>query len=486
MASTQRSHRLSSPCGRQIALLVVLLLLAVGAALAPTLGAGFVYDDRADVLDNPAASPDGFLPALGRTNRPLLKATYAVQRATTGSVAGPFHAVNLALHLACTMAAFALARRFAEAAEAPRATLVGAAAAAFWALHPAVVEAVAPISGRSVLLSTLLLLGALLLVTGVRPPGRRLATCAAVLACAAPLARETALVLPALGLAWQATLGASETRAAAFRRQVPLFAGTLLALGALALSARHRELLAYSFAVRPPLESLRGNLYALFEIVRLWIEPGRISIDPAPAADLAWRAPATLLRLALLAAVAVFALASRRRWPLAALACGWALLALAPANSLVWRLDPVSARPLYLATLAPLAALAALAATLASRLARHLPPAAGVLRASLIAACALALVLPAGALARRSHQRARLYSDPIALWSDAAEKAPERARPWQNLGVELMLADRLVPAERALERSLELDPAASSARCALHALRIRQRANQLSQRSLVP
>ncbi len=486
MAPTQPNNRFLSPSGRQTALLMIVLLLAVGAVLAPTLDAGFVYDDRSDVLDNPAASPHGFLSALGRTNRPLLKATYALQRAATGSAARPFHAVNLALHLACTLAAFGLARRLAGAAGAPRATLVGAAAAALWALHPAVVEAVAPISGRSVLLSTLLLLGALLLVTGERPPGRVLAGSAAALALAAPLARETALVLPALGLVWQATVGAGESRAAAFRRQVPLFAGALLALGALALSARHRELLAYSFAVRPPLEALRGNVFALLEIGRLWLEPSRISIDPAPVADLAWRAPATLLRSALLTAVVVFALAGRRRWPLAALACGWALLALAPTNSLVWRLDPVSARPLYLATLVPLVALVTLAAAAAGWLARRLPPAAGLVRATLVAACALALVLPASALARRAYQRAQLYSDPIALWSDAAEKAPARPRPWQNLGVELMLADRLEPAERAFERTLELDPAASSARCALLALRIRQRASQLPERSLLP
>ncbi len=481
MARTRPRTLLPLPTLRETALMATLLLVAVGAALAPTLDAGFIFDDQVDVLDNAAASPEGFLPALGRTNRPLLKATYALQRATTGAAARPFHAVNLALHLACALAAFLLARRLARRAGAPRVELVGALAAALWALHPAVVEAVAPVTGRSVLLSTLLLLAALLLVTDDRPPGLAVAGLAALLALAAPLARETALVLPALGLLWQATLGTGESRAAALRRQLPLLAGVLLAAVALALSARHRELLAYSFAVRPPLAALRGNVFALFDIVRLWLEPGRISIDPAPTMDLPWSAPATLLRLALLAATTAFAFVARHRLPLAAFACGWALLALAPTNSVIWRLDPVSARPLYLATLVPLAALAAGVVRALSR--RPWSSVGGAARVARVAVGGLLFLLPTTSLALRAHERARLYSDPAALWSDAAAKAPGRARPWLNLGIELMLAERLDPAEGALERALAIDPAHSNARCALTALRIRRQANQMFERS---
>src|SRR5512145_602479 len=101
-------------------ILTLCLLALIAAALAPTLGTGFVFDDRADVLDNPAASPAGFAAALGRTNRPLTKASYALQRAATGAAPLPFHAGNLALHLAATLLVLALARRILERAGAPR------------------------------------------------------------------------------------------------------------------------------------------------------------------------------------------------------------------------------------------------------------------------------------------------------------------------------------------------------------------------------
>ncbi|HSM15204.1 MAG TPA: hypothetical protein VLA66_14135, partial [Thermoanaerobaculia bacterium] len=301
--------------GREASLVAILLLLVIGIALAPTLGAGFVFDDRADVLDNPAASPGGLLPALGRTNRPLVKASYALQRLATGESPRPFHAVNLGLHLLTALLVLAFARRLAARAELARPDLVGALAAALWALHPAVVETVAPVTGRSLLLATPLMLAALLLVTGEAPPSRSASLAALGLALAATAARETALVLPALGLAWQATLGTGEDRLTALRRQLPLLAGALLGAAALALSARHRELLAYSFETRSPLEALRGNLFAIPEILRMAVEPGRISIDPATPPDLPWAAPATQLRLAVLVGAGAFGWLLRRRAP---------------------------------------------------------------------------------------------------------------------------------------------------------------------------
>jgi len=441
----------------------------VAVALAPVLAAGFVWDDRADVLANPAATPAGFAAALGTTNRPLLKATYALQRATTGADPLPFHAVNLLLHLAATAAVFALARRVLAAAGGAHADLAAWGAAALWALHPAAAEAVAPVVGRSALLSSALLLAAVLLATRARPPGPRAMVAVGALAFAAPLARETALVAPALLLLWQLTLGADEPRAAAVRRQLPALAGASLAALAIALSARHRELLAFSLAERAPLDALRGNVSAVFELAGLWASPGRISVDPAQGADLPWSAPAMLARAAALAVVVTFALRARRRAPAAAFAAGWTLLALAPSNSIVWRLDPVAPRALYLASIG-LVLLVALAATrAASALSRGRPVRAAA------AAAALACALPLAALARSAQLRAGLWSDPAALWADAAAKNPASARPWQNLGVELLLADRLEPAEDAFRRALALAPGEARALCALDSIHIRRR-----------
>jgi protein O-mannosyl-transferase len=340
--------------------------------------------------------------------------------------------------------------------------------AAAWALHPAAVEAVAPVSGRSVPLSSALLLAALLLSTRRQAPRGATFALAAAAALAAPLVRETTLVLPALVALWCATFGAGESGRQRLRRLAPAAGGAALAAVALALSARQRELIAFSLAERDAGEALRGNLYALFEILRLWIVPQAISIDPALPVEAPWSAAATLARLGALVAAGLFAVAARRRWPLATFAVGWTLLTLAPGNSVIWRLDPVAPRALYLASLGPLLLVAGglarlLAAPAERRVRRPL--------AALAVALALFAITASAGLARH---RSALYADPVALWADAAAKAPAKARPHSNLGTELLLAERLDEAEVAFRRALELDPGAEAARCALDAIRIRR------------
>ncbi|NLN11923.1 MAG: hypothetical protein GX178_09995, partial [Acidobacteria bacterium] len=142
------------------------------------------------------------------------------------------------------------------------------------------------------------------------------------------------------------------------------------------------------------------------------------------------------------------------------------LLALAPTNSFVWRLDPVAPRALYLAAIGPLLLLALAVARLPLPLGRPRPAA--------VLSIALAAALPLGALAHLTQTRAGLWCEPAALWADAAAKNPASARPWQNLGVTHLLADRLDPAEEAFRRVLTLAPEENRARCALEAIQIRR------------
>ncbi|MEO8056271.1 MAG: tetratricopeptide repeat protein, partial [Acidobacteriota bacterium] len=279
-----------------------------------------------------------------------------------------------------------------------------------------------------------------------------------------PLAKETALVLPLLLVWWEATLGPRDVplrdRA---RRLAPVFAGTAGAALVLALLPRHRELLGFSLAVRPPLEALRGNVQAVPAMLGLWAFPWRLSIDPARPLEWAWTEAPTLLGLAFLGALAAFALGARRRAPFAAFAIGWTLLALAPSNSFVWRLDPVGVRPLYLASVGP----ALLAAALLAFALSVWPPAFG--RAALAAVLALACGLGAGLAARNAR-----YRSPVALWEDAVQKAPRNARAKNNLGFAYLAAGRLDDAERLLEAAREEDPGMNQPECGLAAIRIQR------------
>jgi len=414
-----------------------LLLVAVAAVWATSLGAGFVFDDIADVVENGAAQAATFFERLPGTLRPLLKATYALQDWLHGPWAPGFHAGNVMLHVATAALAFLLLRRWAGARTALLAT-------ALWAMHPALTASVTQVAGRSAVLSGLLVLAALLLVTGAPARARLLA--AGLCAFLAPLARETALVLPLLLLWWQVTLGGD----AAVRRALPVWIGALCAAALILAMPTHRAMIDFSLDARAPMEALRGNVVAIPLMLRFLVMPWDLSIDPAQPRPWGWSDWPTLLSLAGLLAAAALALLLRRRRPLVALALGWTLLCLLPSNSFLWRSDPVGLRPLYLASLGP-------ALLLALVLARH--------RLGLPLGALLAL-----ALAAMTVERNRLYADPVALWRDAVEEAPGRARPWIQLGLALLERRDWAAAGEALCEGLRLQPGSRAVRDGLQRL----------------
>ncbi len=439
-------------------------MAAIAAApFAGALGAGFVFDDQAEVAGSVAPGAE-FWARLPHLGRPLLKVTYALGAWAHGPSPAGFRLVNVAFHAASAVLIFLLAERWLSSRRLTGARVAAFAGAALWALHPLAAETVTYVSGRSAGLSTLLVLGALAFAATDEAPSPLRAVGAGLLALLAPLAKETALVLPLLLVWWEATLGPRSVpwrdRA---RRIAPVAAGTLAAALALALLPRHRELLGFSLAVRAPLEALRGNMQAVPAMLGLWAFPWRLSIDPAKPLEWAWTEGPTLFALAGLGALAALALVARRAAPWLAFAAGWTLLALAPSNSFVWRLDPVGVRPLYLASVGP----ALLAAALVSSALASRAPAAG--RAALALALALACALGAGLVVRNAR-----YSSPVALWEDAVRKAPRNARAKNNLGFAYLAVGRLDDAERTLEAAQTLDPGMTQPECGLAAIRIRR------------
>ena len=398
----------------------------------PALWGGFVYDDFDDVVDNPSARAATFAGRLWGMTRPLLKASYAVQDAVHGTYAPAYHLVNLALHLVTVALVLVLlwrAARLAGHAET-QAIWIGGLAAALWAVHPAGVDTVGQVAGRSAGLSTALILTALWLATGPRahPLGSGLAAGLAV------LARETALAGPLLLLVWQICLPGDQRA----QRALPVWVGALVAGIVLAVLPRHRELLEFSLDQRAPIDALRANLFAVSEMLRLWLTPWQIGAVPMQPVAYGWLDGPTLVRAAGLGGALLAALTLRRRWPLLALAVLWVGVALLPANSVIWRVNPVALRPLYLAGIG-------LALLLALGLSRHL--AGRVLAGALIAGLGLL-----------TWQREMLYADPVAYFADAARKAPGQAMPLVLLGLTLANAGRVDEARATLEKALQIDP----------------------------
>jgi len=146
-------------CARRGALCVALAAIVVYLNALPN---GFTYDDVPVIIQNAATDPEApwWEPwrrtwwSLGewagdadRPYRPLTVQTFALERRLFGDHPLPFHAANVLLHAAISVAVWWLARRLGASA------LGGLLAGLLFAVHPIHTEAVTNIVGRAELMS---------------------------------------------------------------------------------------------------------------------------------------------------------------------------------------------------------------------------------------------------------------------------------------------------------------------------------------------
>lgn len=413
-----------------VCILLAVLVTAIAWGAVPW--GTFHFDDYRNVVRDPATTDlTALLERLPHGLRPLTRLSYFVDAQLYGVRPAGFLTTNLLLHVCTVLLVFALARRRLDRTGALIATLV-------FAVQPANAEVVAYVSGRSTGLMTPLLLGGLLLHDQRRWLG---AITAFVAAC---FAKEHALVFPLLVLVWETT---REEQRADLSRQVLSATLVFAAVFALLLSIeRYRTLLKHFLTDRSVLDNVLANGRAIPEMLSLWLRPWALTVDHA--FDDRLQLGASVAGLFLLVSAAVVAIALRRRKPLLALAMLWPLIALLPTNSILAKPDLVTEKPLYLAWVAPSIALGSGLAAVLSRTAR------GAKRKALSGAVAVL----ACALIGASIWRVSLWRDPVALWSDAATKAPDKSRCWNNLGMAQLAARDPAHAVAAFERAVFLDP----------------------------
>ena len=424
-----------------------LVVLMVCLAYANALQASFQFDDW-DVIvrDSRVQSLMAWWTSLPGM-RPLLKLSYALNHASGAGVAG-FHALNVLIHAGNGLLILFLVRRFAaQLGEGPvTAGWLALATALIFVLHPVQTEAVTYASGRSTSLSALFALGSIAVWVKARAQAGRpvqMFLVSPLLMLAAMATKESAAIVPAVLLLWEAT---DTSRPFRWRG---VFARTgmhwlLLVVGlvvALSLPA-YRDFLATSLATR----TVTGNLLAQVQGIRYLagqlLNIDRMNADPALPVNLNLDADGALT-LVVLVILGALGLANVRRFPLPAFAILWFFLWLAPTNSLLARLDLVNDRQLYVALAGP----ALLLAAAIRRLATYQPRFA-----------VIAFVLVLGLTGLATHLRNEVYRDEVTFWRDVVGQSPHNARAFNNLGVALADQCDLPRAEAAWRRALRLDP----------------------------
>lgn len=197
--------------------LSVLAATLAGFAYLNALHNPFVYDDQSTIVGNPSLRHLGDLRALALHSlfRPALNVSYALDHAVWGLRPFGYHLTSVLLHMLNVVLVFrvvALAvddwrRREPVGGVRVSPDAAAFAAAALFAVHPLMTEAVAYVSGRSEVLAASFVMLALLALRAGIAHGRATWTAAGLVAVLLGLAtKEVAAVLPLIVLAWDRLL----------------------------------------------------------------------------------------------------------------------------------------------------------------------------------------------------------------------------------------------------------------------------------------
>lgn len=449
----------------------VIALLAV-LPYGNALDGDFVFDDVGVIRDNPMIHRDPplqlFVTAYepGALYRPLTMLTYVANARLDPGPRG-FHVVNIALHVAVSLAFYALALRLLGA------SFAAGAAAALFAVHPVHTEAVTGIVGRAELLAALASLLALLAFAHahVAAGARRTAWLAASLLAlvAGLLAKESAFTT--IGMI--AVLHWWLAPAAPWRQRVAVLV-PYVAVGAGYLGLRLALIGSLGLPEPPPLldnplahvdaaTRWRTAVVVLWDYLALLVAPVRLSADYSFAQEplrTAWSDPRVLAALALLGGLAVGALVAARRAPALAVAAALWAVPLALTANLLFPIGTIKAeRLLYL----PSAGICLAAGWLVWRWHARRPRAA-------VAVLAAVLAL----FAARTWVRNTDWRDERSLYAAAVAVAPDSAKAHHNLAAVLQRAGDSAAAQAHFARALEIHPEYASAAFGLghvHAMR---------------
>ncbi|MFQ5592503.1 MAG: tetratricopeptide repeat protein, partial [Phycisphaerae bacterium] len=458
---------------------MALLLVAVGAAVyAPSVNAPFLFDDHGSIVGNPhvrrlwppavAMSAPPQAPTAGR---PIACASFALNYFFCGLNTRGYHAVNVALHLACALLLFGVVRRalplLARAKDARPSglesderwnTRIAFAVALVWMLHPLQTDAVTYVTQRTELLVGFFYLATLYcFIRGCVSPRPAVWFAATFTSCALGMGSKEVMVSAPLTVILfdRAFVAGSFLNAWQQRRKLhTALAGTWMVLLILIAPGPRNASIGFDHGISAA-DYLRTQAGVLLLYLRLsfWPRPLVISYDDWPIAHTFYEVGAQCLAIAALLGATVWML---RHKPRAGFLGAWFFLILAPTSSFVpIATEAVAERRMYLPLISVIAPVILVGARLCREVCDRLalrPSAHTVLAGALL----VALAVPLGLATLRRNE---VYQDPVAIWRDALAKRPNNALAHCGLGVALVKSGRSAEAFDHFAQAVRLKPA---------------------------
>jgi tetratricopeptide (TPR) repeat protein len=387
-----------------------------------------------------------------------------------------FHAVNLLLHLINTLLAFGLARWVIRRAYRTTAgTFAAFAVALVFAVLPIHTMAVNLIASRAVVqsatFSLLFLFLAVLFLDSVRPAPQRIG-----LAVGAIVALLCSVASKAVGIAAIGLFGIIAYVIARRNSKLSLGRRQLLYLGIMMMSSGTLlvGLIASGAVWQSRFHGVWANLLTqagvTLRYLKLMVWPVGISIEHnAPVVHTFWD-PKVLLSVAVVLGLLIVGCWLVLRGSLLGLCILWYFVALAPSSSVIPRVETMLEYRAYLAALGFAGALVWLFHQLQVWLrafrqgsGRWLTAWVWILGASWMIAVSVVTL-----------QQNRIYTDPVRLWTNAVENAPQKSRSYFGLAFGLDEKGRLEEAIDNYFRGLQIKPHSPRAHYDLAAALVRQ------------
>lgn len=417
-------------------------LIAVFWIYGPALNGGFVLDDRYLPYFS-AHMSDRFSDWVGLL-RPLLMFSYWTNYVMAGG-SDPFwfHATNVAIHFVTSVIVALIVAKLLEWAGVTgrsRAALAVISGAVFL-VHPLQAEVVAYAAGRSDGLSTLFYYAAFTAFLYRRRESIGWLESIGVLALFALAvgSKENVLTLPALLLVtdyfW--------SRGSLMKNRV--LYGMLAVAGAIGAKMvwgviRNQESAGFHTEGMTPAWFFLTECRVLWRYVRLFFFPFGQNIDPDISLSKSLLEHGAVLGLLALLVVVVAAWIYRKRFPLAAFGVFVFLLLIAPTASFVPIKDVMSERRVYL----PMIGLLLICCELLRRTSFN-----RIVQIGAAAVCVGAVL---------TYMRSEVWASPIALWSDAAAKSPDKYRVRFQLAFAQFESGQCAAAAQSYEAASRLQP----------------------------
>jgi len=452
----------------------------------------FVYDDYDTIVANPSlVDPSNIRFVLTHSPyRPVVNASYALDRALWGSDPFGFHLTNVVLHGLVVLLLYVLLRAACADARgrsssgrpgSPRSDgWTAFAGSALFGVHPLMTEAVGYVSGRSELLCGAFFLASLLCARKAILRSPVMWVWAALLAVLALLSKEAAIALPVVLVAYDWLVLPGEP-AARRRRAWRIFLPAAVAV--MAAGAYRLSVAAGPVSADAPLLTMWTQAIVIWRYLALLLVPVGQSIMHSVHAVTSPVDARALIAVSGLVMLLIAAFLSRRAAPLASFGVVWFLAVIAPSSSVVALREGMAEHRAYLASAGVFMVLAGVLTSV-----RIVTP-----QGRLRFAPAAIFVVVCAALASLTVVRNQVWGSPVRLWTEATVHAADmwephyaladvlresgdcagavveyqrvaRLRPHHrdahtNLGICLAQINQLADAEAAFHRALEIDPA---------------------------